>query len=226
MKKPLLFLVLFLAASLGDIASLAIPFDGRYFFKPIILPALLGYYVTKATTRSNTFLVALFFCWAGDVLLMFDGEMFFMLGLVAFLTGHVFYIFSFRQFAWPNSTTLLPTQKVRYAFPILLAATGLVVVLYPKLGAFKIPVIVYAVVIMLMAINALFRIGFTNRASFIWVFVGAILFMVSDSALAINKFHTSFAGASIIIMLTYISAQFLIVEGVLKHPVSNSLASR
>jgi uncharacterized membrane protein YhhN len=221
MKKSALFLIVFLIASLGDIASQGFDLNIRYYFKPFIMIALMSYYLVQTQTRSNTFLAALIFCWAGDVLLMFAGKMYFIFGLVAFIIGHVFYIFSFRQFSWTRGLQLLPTQKVRYAFPIILAATGLVVVLYPKLGALQIPVMVYALVIMLMAITALFRVGYTNSTSFTWVFIGAIFFMISDSALAINKFHTPFFGASTLIMLTYVSAQFMIVEGILKHPEQN-----
>jgi uncharacterized membrane protein YhhN len=221
MKKSTVFLILFLIASLGDIASILGALGTRYVFKPFILIALIGYYLVQTLERNKTFLAALLFCWVGDVMLMFDGELFFMLGLVAFLVGHVFYIFSFRQFAWSTGVTLLPTQKVRYTFPIILAGTGLLVVLFPKLGALQIPVTVYAIVLMLMAINALFRLGHTNQASFVWVFVGALFFMVSDSALAFNKFHTQFVGASVTIMLTYIGAQFMIINGILKHPANS-----
>jgi uncharacterized membrane protein YhhN len=217
MKKSTLFLLLFVIASAGDIVSIMAELPLRYYCKPIIVLALLAYYITKTESTNRTFILALFFCWLGDVLLMFDGNMFFMLGLSAFLIGHVFYIFTFRQLQESVGVDLLPTQKVRYVFPIVFAATGLVVVLYPTLGALRIPVIVYAGVIMLMAIHALLRIGRTNQASFIWVFMGAIMFMISDSALAINKFHTAFAGAGTVIMLTYVSAQFMIVKGVLKH---------
>lgn len=217
MKKSAVFLLLFLIASAGDIATILLEFNTRYFFKPIILLALIGYYLVQTTETNKTFLAALFFCWVGDVMLMFSGELYFMLGLAAFLIGHVFYIFSFRQFSWSSGNALLPTQKVRYTFPIILAGTGLLVVLFPKLGALQIPVIVYAIVLMLMAINALLRLGYTNKASFAWVFVGALFFMVSDSVLAFNKFHTQFVGASVTIMLTYIAAQFMIVRGILKH---------
>jgi uncharacterized membrane protein YhhN len=217
MKKSPVFLILFLAVSVGDILSILAQFNTHYVFKPVILIALIGHYLVHAQERNNTFLAALFFCWVGDVMLMFSGELYFMLGLVAFLTGHVFYIFSFRQFSWSTGVSLLPTQKVRYSLPIILAGTGLLVVLFPKLGALQIPVTVYAIVLMLMAMNALFRLGHTTPSSFAWAFIGALFFMVSDSVLAFNKFHTPFAGASVIIMLTYISAQFMIVQGILKH---------
>jgi uncharacterized membrane protein YhhN len=72
-----------------------------------------------------------------------------------------------------------------------------------------------------MAMQALFRYGYTSAPSFaFWCFAGAISFMISDSLLAINKFMQPLAiYAGLAIMLTYLLAQYLIVEGVLKHEV-------
>ena len=42
---------------------------------------------------------------------------------------------------------------------------------------------------------------------------GALLFVISDSVLAINKFYQPFEVAGVIIMLTYGLAQLFIVEG-------------
>ena len=221
MKRSTIFLILFLAVSLGDILSIALEIPLHYGFKPAIMLMLIAYYISQSNESKGIFLAALFFCWLGDVLLMFQGEIYFILGLVAFLIGHLFYIVTFRQLKWTTGKTLLPTQKVRFPLPIVLATIGLMVVLQPKLGAMLIPVLVYAIVIMIMAISALFRNGFTNPSSFGWVFAGAIFFMISDSTLAINKFHTQFIGASIIIMSTYVTAQFMIVRGVLNHSPSN-----
>jgi uncharacterized membrane protein YhhN len=76
---------------------------------------------------------------------------------------------------------------------------------------------IYALAITLMALTALFRYGRTNSTSFLLIFIGAVLFMVSDSLLAINKFHHAFSAAGALVMLTYSVAQFLIVEGALAH---------
>ena len=219
MNRSKFMLSIFALASIGDIVSILGNFEAHYAFKPAIVLALMGYYWLEARERSSTFLRALFFCWLGDCLLMFTGlgELYFILGLIAFLIGHLFYIFCFRQMVWDHESQVLPTQKVRYVLPILLAGTGLISVLYPMLGSMKIPVMVYSVVIMLMASYSLFRLGRTTRPSFTWVFIGALLFMVSDSMLAINKFYSSFYLASVGIMVTYISAQYMIVKGVLLH---------
>jgi uncharacterized membrane protein YhhN len=219
MKKHHVYLIIFLVASLGDIISLAADFNVRYLFKPAIIPSLVGYYLSITNQRNAIFLRALFFCWVGDFVLMFadQDQLYFIIGLIAFLIGHLFYIFSFRQLVWQQESTVLPTQKIRYTFPILLAGTGLMVVLYPVLGDLRMPVMLYAIILMLMVTYALFRIGRTTRSSFSWVFIGAILFMLSDSLLAINKFYSSFYMASIFIMVTYIAAQYMIVKGTLLH---------
>lgn len=219
MKRSDILLSAFALVSMGEIACVIWNLQAHFIFKPAIMLSLVGYYLSVAPQRNLKVLGALFFCWVGDFLLMFtnQGELFFMLGLVAFLIGHLFYIFSFNQLVWPPAGNLLPTQKARYAFPILLAGTGLMVVLFPSLGTMKIPVLIYSIVLMLMACYALFRLGRTSKASFLWVFVGALLFMLSDSLLAINKFHTNFQWASMAIMSTYISAQFMIVRGVVMH---------
>ena len=220
MKKSNFFLIAFVVAGLGDVISLAVDFDAQYVFKPVIIPLLIGYYQSLTKQKNPIFIRALLFCWAGDFILMFagQGQIYFVLGLLAFLIGHLFYIFSFRQFVWEQESHLLPTQKVRYVFPVLLAGTGLMVVLYPVLGDLKMPVMLYAIILMLMVSYALLRIGRTSRPSFNWVFIGAVFFMLSDSLLAINKFHSPFYMASVIVMATYILAQYMIVKGVLLHP--------
>jgi uncharacterized membrane protein YhhN len=70
----------------------------------------------------------------------------------------------------------------------------------------RIPVIVYGLVISAMLLFAL-HAGATDYA------VGAVLFVLSDSILALNKFHTSFLLAGSLIMLTYGLAQYFIVTG-------------
>lgn len=188
--------------------------------KPLIMISLMIYYLTGVARRNMLFLTAIFFCWLGDVLLMFQQQqaLFFLLGLAAFLAGHVLYVICYRKFRWPQGVNeLLVTQKIRYAMPVVIAGSGLVAILFPNLGDLTVPVIVYAFVISLMTLQALFRFGFTTNASFVLVFIGAIFFMISDSLLAINKFMQPLPFAGLAIMLTYILAQYLIVEGVLRH---------
>jgi uncharacterized membrane protein YhhN len=189
--------------------------------KPLIMPFLVGYYVASTTfPRSIPLMIALLACWIGDIALMFAGygETWFMLGLASFLIGHIFYILIYRQFRWESiATGLMPVQKIRFSLPVVLAGTGLIVILYPSLGGLKIPVVIYATAIMVMVMNAIFRFGRTTPRSFWLVLAGALLFMASDAILALNKFLGGIKMGGVWIMLTYITAQFLIVEGLSRH---------
>ena len=219
MKKYLLYF--FILVSIAELISVFYHItELTLIAKPLIMIALAGYYVVSTPNRSSLFLVALAFCWLGDVFLMFDykHELFFMAGLGSFLTGHVLYILCYQRLRFNEATNpLLGPQKIRFSLPILLAGTGLVVVLYPTLGGLRIPVMLYALVITVMALQALFRFGYTTTKSFALIFCGAICFMISDSLLAINKFLQPVPMASLCIMATYILAQYLIVEGVMAH---------
>ena len=195
--------------------------------KPLLVLSLIANYRYTAQQPSTIFTTALFFCWMGDVLLMFQekGELFFILGLICFLIGHVLFIISYRQARWKESdNSLMGTQRARFAFPIILAGTGLVITLYPSLGDMRIPVLIYALVITLMVLNTSFRYGRTSVKSYWMVFAGAFLFMTSDAILALNKFQAPFPHAELYIMLTYIVAQFLIVKGIIEHPSMSSFS--
>lgn len=213
----------FLLVCVGEIISLIAGIEIlQTICKPlIIITLIISYLVTiPIEDRSRTLLFALFFSGAGDILLMFhdtDGS-FFMMGLIAFLISHVFYIFTYHQHQHSESENgLQGIQKVRLAFPIILSGTGLVFVLYPVLGDLKIPVMVYALVLVVMTLNALLRFGKTTSSSFWMVFTGALLFMVSDSLLAINKFLEPLTNGNVWIMITYMSAQYFIVKGLIAH---------
>lgn len=216
---------LFLLVSAGEIISTLIDIPLLHMVcKPALLPILGLFYYNSVKSQQSEFsmavVLAIVFSWAGDVLLMFqqNEQLFFMLGLVSFLTAHVFYIFAYRQHqSIDDSNTLKGLRKVRFGFPILFAGFGLLSILYNHLGPLKIPVIIYAGILTIMVLVALFRFGRTNTSSFSFVFAGAILFMMSDSLLAINKFLEPLPFESFWIMSTYIGAQYLIVRGLLKH---------
>jgi uncharacterized membrane protein YhhN len=218
MKK--MALVLFLVAVAGVLVSEFFAIAWLFMVaKPLIMVFLLFYYLFSAAPeyRSNVLMLAIVFSLAGDVLLI--KEAYFVPGLIAFLMAHVLYIVAYRQFSGEESDNALNgLQRVRLAFPVILAGSGLVVMLFPVLGDLKIPVMVYAAVLAFMVIAALFRYGRTTQKSFVMVFGGAALFMISDSVLAINKFLTPIGWSGVLIMSTYMAAQFLIIRGLLKHP--------
>jgi uncharacterized membrane protein YhhN len=64
-----------------------------------------------------------------------------------------------------------------------------------------------------MVLCALNRWGKVNRCSCLWVVFGATFFIITDSILAFDKFHNHINNAHLIIMVTYMIAQYSIVRG-------------
>jgi uncharacterized membrane protein YhhN len=214
---------LFVAASIAELIGQLFGLNEvHHIVKPLLMIFLgLYYFFSAGERRSTIVLLAILFSFLGDSFLLYERKngMYFILGLLSFLIAHVFYILAFRQnrFDAVDGEQLETVQKARMAFPVILASTGLVVVLYPRLGDLRFPVVVYAAVLMFMVLNALFRFQRTSLKSFWLAFPGAILFLLSDSILAINKFLQPVGHAGLWIMSLYLAGQFLIVEGLLKH---------
>jgi uncharacterized membrane protein YhhN len=186
-----------------------------YFIKPLALLSLGAYVVVQIRKGKASFswwlLAAIFFSWLGDIFLMFQAEIWFMLGLGSFLLAQLAYAWLFRQ----EGGGFLRKKPV-WALPFLAFGLGLMGWLWPHLGDLKVPVALYASAILLMNLMALSRKEKVSETSFRWVMVGAILFLISDSLIALNKFYQPITGARLLIMLTYLSAQFLLVMGWLK----------
>ncbi len=157
---------------------------------------------------------ALFFSWLGDVLLMLEGRngMFFILGLLGFLTAHALYIAYFIRIPATNGRSFIRKRPVML-LAVLAYVVELLYVLWPSLDGMKIPVLIYGIVIGTMLCFALWQYGKTDARAAGLMIVGAILFVASDSLLAINKFKSPIPFGGIWVMSTYILAQYCIVKG-------------
>lgn len=187
----------------------------KFIFKPMIVLSLIGYFVTATNVITNRLkhwiIIALIFSWFGDVLLMFEpkGPLFFILGLSAFLIAHLFYILFFHQVRLQQSISGKPLLLILVAVFYFV----LMMILEPYLASMKLPVMIYGVVISFMLLLALHMLYMNNKKAGKLLATGALLFVASDSILAINKFYISFPLAGIAIMLTYGLAQFFIIKG-------------
>jgi len=151
-----------------------------------------------------------FFSWIGDILLIFEGELFFIMGLLSFLTAHILYILAF---ASAKSQKYFYQQNPLLVLPFVVFGGLFLGLFRSNLGAMFIPVLVYAVVILTMSLFALGRYPNSSIDGFWSVFVGSLFFVVSDLSLATNRFIYEFVGAGVWVMFTYIVAQGLIVYG-------------
>lgn len=155
----------------------------------------------------------------GDILLMFQEAkpVFFMSGLGAFWLAHAFYILDYKKVAVASGKIYGSKYSIIQALIISGYAIFLIAVVYDNLGEMKIPVILYAVVISVMLWSVFSRRGKTFPGSFYFVAAGSALFVLSNSLLALNKFWSPLPEADLFIMATYISVQFLIIQGLVKH---------
>jgi uncharacterized membrane protein YhhN len=213
--------LLFWLAALADLWFVANNVDGRFFTKPLLMPLLaLGYALeTKPLGRlSSLVLAALFFSWLGDVLLMLEGRnsMFFILGLLGFLTAHALYIAYFSRIPASEGGSFVRKRPVML-LAVLAYVVELLYVLWPSLNGMKIPVLVYGIVIGTMLCFALWQYGKIHPQAAGLLIIGALLFVASDSLLAINKFKSPIPFGGIWVMSTYVLAQFCIVKGSAKQ---------
>jgi uncharacterized membrane protein YhhN len=139
-----LLLALYCLILAAEIFAALTPSAGlEYFFKPLLMPVLILYFLSGLPGRGPVALpvaAALFFSWLGDLFLLFDKTrpFFFVCGLTAFLAAHVFYIFYFWRMRKLNRVEGSPSRAVLFA----LAAYGIgfFAFLAPVSGALIVPV--------------------------------------------------------------------------------------
>jgi uncharacterized membrane protein YhhN len=188
----------------------------EYFAKPATMLALLAWLGVNGGFQGpmSWFALGLLFSLGGDVFLMLPREQF-IPGLVSFLIGHICYLIGF------NATGILINAASLILLVVVLftgyrvyqrVATGLKASGNNKL---KLPVLIYSIVISLMLFSALTTLIRSDWRIFAAVFAssGALLFFISDSTLALNKFVSPIPNGRVIVMVTYHLGQILIALG-------------
>ena len=189
----------------------------HYFSKPLIVISILIFFYSQSQILEKPIktimLLALVFSLIGDVALLFDAvnPLYFIIGLASFLLAQIMYVIVFLK------QRALKKSPIAFIGLMIIYAAFLFYMVNDGLGDLLIPVIVYMIVILSMSTSAFLRKKQLNTKSYNWVFIGALLFMLSDSILALNKFYQPLSLSSIFIMSTYALAQYCIVIGILKH---------
>ena len=191
----------------------------EYFVKPLIMIWIAIYFMlyTKKSAFTIPVLLAFFFSWVGDNLLMMSGknELFFFAGVGGFFCAQLSYIYIFSRFSENGGKGRLQKNPWLSIFFFAYVA-GMLILLFPGLEGMMKPIItIYALSLILMSMMALNRSGRVGDSSFKLVFVGSLLFLLSDSMLAFNKFHSDIPLSGFLIMLSYIAAQYLIMRGLI-----------
>ena len=161
---------------------------------------VLSKILTVESSQLTTLLIALLFSLFGDCLLVYQSNSFcFILGIVTFGVQQVLYTMLF-GFAFDG------------IFPIGLTVGIVTLMIYlyllPKMRQFLIlPSAIYCILIGCMLWRALVRF---NRYGGLLNAGGAVMFYLSDSLLAVNKFRCRIAYGEALIMITYYTAQLFI----------------
>jgi len=221
-KPSVRFTVAFILISaltiLGDVLAI---WWLHYSAKPLIMMFLLGFVWQQhrdgAYPDQRWLMTGMIFALMGDVCLMIQETDLFMPGLGAFLLmqlcySRVFYR-SMRQHGSVRSSRFVGLMLLLFmlydtAFLYLLrpAFTG-----KPALAGLWWPVVAYAACLSLMGLLATLQ---PKRPAYGRVAAGALLFILSDSLIAINKFLFPLPGSALLVMSTYAAAQYLIMTGV------------
>jgi len=185
-----------------------------YVFKPLatLLVMALAFSVPAAAPAYRwAVLAGLALSTAGDVFLMLPRDRF-VAGLLSFLLAHLCYICAF------SIGVPFPAAPLLW-LPYFAAGGGVVLAVWSGIKpALRGPVIAYVVAIAAMAGQAAGRWQDLGGAPALSAALGAALFVVSDSALAINRFRLAFRAERVLTLGTYWMAQLLIALSISAFP--------
>lgn len=209
----IIFLLLYFSFLLIDLLFVHYKFySKRLFSKTLLIPILILYYIFSSKNIIFTLIIALFMSFLGDTFLLFENKKtYFKLGLFSFLISHIFYLLTFLI----TSKFLKGVPPYIFIFLIFYILYGLFFYksLFPEIEEVKKEILIYIIVIILMSFFTIPRFYIFPLKNSLSVFIGSILFIISDSFLSLQIFKGKIKRNSILIMLTYGLAQFLIVFG-------------
>jgi len=185
---------------------------GIYITKPLIMPALIIFYILSTSNISWYIVGALIFGWIGEILLIIPKSLF-IWGMISFLIGHIFYIIDFiKPMIHYNILLLIYVFAIPYTICNILALRSSLP--YKNLNSvMKIFGILYIIAISFMGFSSTIRIFYIQGFKLFSTFTGAMLFIISDYLIAFDKLKYKTKSSGVFIMTTYIIGQLLIVLG-------------
>ncbi len=181
------------------------------FFKGICIFMLFMMALTRGTDKGfdggTKFLLmlALLSGTAGDALLEAPWEDAFLMGLGAFLVGHVFYI----MLVLNNKDAKAPPANKLLVGLVWIAVIANFIIMFMQQAEITLPIIAYSLILATMASTAIL-----SRFNLFYVGIGAILFMVSDMILGLAMFIDIPSWMGNVVWATYFPAQALLTLGI------------
>jgi len=243
-KPTLSFTITFAIVTLLEMVGDALSIHWlHYGSKPLIMSLLLlyvwqNYRPTNSPAYIRLLLIGMAFALLGDVFLMIREVDLFALGLGSFLVMQICYSLVFWRSIEKSGHTIDLQSLWRTAIPFVIYDIIFLILLRPvfsenpTLTVLWWPVVVYVFCLSTMGLLATQTIRFgtgglrqQSSSAYSYVVAGALLFIVSDSAIAVDKFLHPVTGATWLIMTTYAAAQYLLVIGILQQAVPTSPSS-
>ncbi|MFJ7331478.1 lysoplasmalogenase [Streptomyces cyaneofuscatus] len=196
----------FLLAAAVDLAGLLAGLDTVHLVaKPLLMPLLAAYAAVRGGPR--LLIAALLFGWGGDVFLLGDSDLLFLVGMGSFAVGHVCYLTLFGR-GQARMARTRASLAAGIAYAVVLAV--FLVLLWSDLPAeLRVPVAGYSLLLTAMA----WRAGVLGR----YAAAGGALFLLSDALIATGIAEwPRLPAPDFWVMLTYIAAQLLLALGVLR----------
>lgn len=182
--------------------------------KSLLLPAILVYYLLSVKAPVPTVIAAAAASWLGDVLLEKSGMKWFVAGGIAFMFSHLFFIITY---SLKTDFSAVRWGLVIPAAVIYCSLAGLVI--YSIRGEASknllFPLYLYLFFNASMNTFALMLLTGNPCASTAVLYIGAILFFISDCCLFIECFHPKRPNLFYPVMGTYIVGEFLIAQGLI-----------
>ena len=218
----LLWLILALLFSVLEIITIARNIDRlEYVAKPAVMICLFLWLYSSTGLQGNTswFGLGILFALVGDVLLMISLDRFFLVGLIAFLFTHIFYITGFRdEFTSTNAWSLI--LAIVLAINVGRLLRRIVVAMRTKgENRLVVPILLYGTVISVMlyaAMSTIYNPTWTTGAAF-FVSLGAFLFCASDTLLAWNRFVSPVRNERVWNIILYHLGQISLIAGVISQ---------
>ncbi|MBI9042050.1 lysoplasmalogenase [Lutibacter sp.] len=207
MNKTKIAFLFFVFVSLLDIVGIIFKIPILvYVFKPLIIFSLIFLYVFSLPKRLKWYVIALELSFFGDVLLLFEGELFFIFGLISFLFAHLLFI----KIVIDRIKKITLKSVLVPSIPFLVVFGLLIFTLKDSLNELLIPVIIYGLVISIFGTVSFLDFLKTKSKLSLLMLIGAVIFIISDATLAINKFYSPSHFFEILVMATYVLAQYFI----------------
>ncbi|WP_249754834.1 lysoplasmalogenase family protein [Algibacter sp. L4_22] len=191
----------------------------RYITKSLAIGLLLVYYIVNKQEnvpkfKSNAVIVALVLFIIGGCfgVVMKNNFTFFILSFVFFVGGKAFYCLRLAKNHDFNFNRIIPFFLFFSLFMYFLVDE-----IYDKLGDQLLIIVAYFSISVILMAFAFMRKEFVCYKSYILVFSGLFLFVISESLLAVRLYGSNFTLNGTLVVVLYELGQYLFVIGILRE---------